>query len=478
MYQLSKKLIDKLQEYNIKYCHWKSNLLLNEALDGYDDLDLLVSRADIAEFEMLILSLGFKEASNINISFSSVKHFYGYDKERGDILHLHIYYQMKTGPSWTKSIHFDFEEYLLDNLIVHESGMPIPAKHVELPIFIFRIMLKYSKVNEFILVNREHQRTIKEIAYLKDGIDEKSLEELMEIYFPNISIYEFYGYIDTILNGTKFKKYTEGKRLKERLSNYKYLNFFEENYNNIGQLIYRVCNKLFYKQKKKLHSSGAMIVVAGLDATGKTTVTNELKKWLGKNLTISLVHFGKPSSTLRTYPINFLIKLMRRNSTDSNLKSSIKKDDRPKSFLYIFRQVVLAYDRYSLAKKCSKKTSMGELVLVDRYKSENYGVMDSKRINPKQYKGLKRKLANFENSLYEKMPKPEILFYLTVPVEVAVVRNEERIKEGKESEEFIRIRHEQNKNLTYRANHNFKIDTDQPYEDEIRDIKSKIWSIL
>ncbi len=69
MYQLSKKLIEKLDKHNIKYCHWKSNLLLNEALDGYDDLDLLVARGDIYRFEMLILSLGFKEASNRNISF-------------------------------------------------------------------------------------------------------------------------------------------------------------------------------------------------------------------------------------------------------------------------------------------------------------------------------------------------------------------------------------------------------------------------
>ena len=31
---------------------------------------------------------------------------------------------------------------------------------------------------------------------------------------------------------------------------------------------------------------------------------------------------------------------------------------------------------------------------------------------------------------------PDVLFYLTVPVEVAVQRNEARIKKGKESEEF------------------------------------------
>jgi len=46
--------------------------------------------------------------------------------------------------------------------------------------------------------------------------------------------------------------------------------------------------------------------------------------------------------------------------------------------------------------------------------SENYYMMDSPRLNPKDYKGIKRKIAKLENSLYSKMPKPDILFSLTV----------------------------------------------------------------
>ncbi|HHD80765.1 MAG TPA: hypothetical protein ENK99_04070 [Campylobacterales bacterium] len=478
MYKLSQDLIYKLNNENIRYCHWKSNLLLNDALDGYDDLDLLVSRDDIYKFEMLINQLGFKEASNNNISFSAIKHFYGYDNESGEILHLHIYYQVKTGPSWTKSIHFDLEEYILDNLIVHESGMLIPQKYIELVIFIFRIMLKYSKINEFILVNREQERTLNEIIYLQNGANRDKVREFLENYFPNISQKEFYSYIDIIRDGSKIKKYLAGKKVSKRLKEYKYMSSLEENYINISQLFYRSLNKLFFKQKKKIHSSGTLIVIAGLDATGKTTITHDLKKWLGKNFTLSLVHFGKPPSTLITYPFNFFIKLLRREaSSDSSLKSSIQQDT-PKPFIYLVRQVILAYDRYRLTKKYWKKISLGEIVILDRYKSEDYGVMDSKRLNTVHYSGIKLKLAEFENHLYDTMPTPDVLFYLTVPVEVAVQRNHDRIKEGKESEEFIRLRHKQNRDLNYSSHNRYIIDTNQPYESEIKDIKSKIWSIL
>lgn len=477
MYKLSKDLIDKLDQENIRYCHWKSNYLLDDALDGYDDLDLLVSRDDISKFEIVLLRLNFKEGTDSHISFNGVKHFYGYDIDSGGILHLHIYYTIKTGASWTKSIHFDFEEYILDNLTLHKSGMPIPKKHIELVMFIFRVMVKQSKINEFILAEKEHKRTLNEIIYLQNGTNRDELREFLYKFFPNIGEDEFYGYIETIRVGSKVDRYLAGKRLLKRLKRYRYINPLRESYINLSQLLYRVSNKIFFRRKKRL-SKGVMIAITGLDATGKTTITRNLKSWLGKNFTTHLTHFGKPKSSLLTYPLNLLIKLLRREaSSSSSMKSSLQKSG-AKSLPYIIRQLILAYDRYRVAKRYWDKSSDGDIVIFDRYKSENCGVMDSHRLDTKYYSGLKLRLVELENSLYKKMPKPDIILYLTVPIDIAVERNEKRIKEGKESREFIKIRHKLNQNLTYSANHIYTIDTNQPYQDEIREIKSKIWRIL
>ena len=477
MYKLSKELIGILEKNNISYCHWKSNLLLNEALDGYDDLDLLVERKDIYKFEQLISSLNFKEASNSNIGLNAVKHFYGLDIDTGNILHLHVYYQIKTGPSWIKSYRFDFEEYFLENTIYHESGMKVPAKHIELVIFIFRIMLKYSKLNEFILISKEQDRTIKEIDYLFKGMNQEKMIEFLELYFPSVSKEDFFEYIEVIQKGSSLSKYLKAMQLKKQLSKYNIYTKFEEINKNLYQLVYRISNKIFFKQKKSLHSCGMLIVVAGLDATGKTTIINDLKKLLKKNFSLSMIHFGKPRSTFLTYPINLAIKLMRKQSNDTSLRSS-KQSNKPKSFLYVIRQVVLAYDRYQLIKKSWNEVSNGRIVICDRYKSEDFGVMDSKRLNPNDYIGIKRKLASIENNLYSKMPQPDILFYLTAPVDVAVERNETRIKEDKEDEKFLRIRHEENKNLTYLAKEQYQIDTNKEYKEVISNIKQLIWNKL
>ena len=476
MYKLSKDLIFALNKEKISYCHWKSNLLLNEALNGYDDLDLLVEKSDVSGFESIIYGLGFKRASNKNLEIQSVHHFYGFDQESGEILHLHVYYQIKTGPSWTKSLRFDFENFVLENTIEHESGMPIPEKHVEIVIFIVRIMMKYTKINEFILVGKESERTKKEIDYLLDGVKEEKLKEFLEEFFPKISIVDLFKCVEVIKDGGLLKKFSHARKLKKSVKKYLYQGVVANSLNNTSQFFYRVLNKLFYKQKKNLFSGGSVIVIAGLDATGKTTITTELKKWLGKNFSISEVHFGKPPSTFLTFPINFLIKILRKQtSIDSEVRSSTKTENKQKSLVFIIRQLVLAYDRFNLAKNIWKKSSKGNIVLCDRYKSEDYGVMDSKRLIPLDHSRIKKKLSLKENKLYDSIAVPDILFYLTVPVDVAVQRNEDRIKKGKESEEFLRKRHLENQNLKYKARGFYKINTDRPYIEVIKEIKNLIW---
>jgi len=476
MYKLSKNLIEFLSKNKISYCHWKSNLLLNEALGGYDDLDLLVKKSDVQSFESIILNLGFKEASNKSLGIPSVKHFYGQDKESGEILHLHVYYQIKTGPSWTKFMRFDIEEVILSNLTEHKSGMPIPEKHIEFAIFIIRIMMKYSKLNEYILVNKEESRTKKEIIFLLDGMDKDKLDIFLKRYFPSLTMKSLFNYVKIIQKGNFITRYIQAIKLKRKLDRYSYQGILLNTYKNLAQFKYRLLNKLFYKQKKKLHSGGAIIVVAGLDATGKTTITNDLKKWLGKNFSISLSHFGKPASTWLTLPINILIKIVRsRSSIEGELRSSTKTEKVNKSYLFLIRQVVLAYDRYSLVTKLWKKATNGNIVICDRYKSEMYGVMDSKRLIVEDYSGFKRRLVILENKYYDLMPEPDVMFYLTVPVDVAVQRNSDRIKKGKESEGFLRLRHAENQDLTYKAKINVRIETNRDYLEVIKEIKEIIW---
>ncbi len=94
------------------------------------DLDLLSGqKGDINRIGKLNTPplRNLKEGIKIrNISFYGIKHFYGFDIVTGEILHLHIYYQIKTGASWSKSIHLRFEDYVLENSTHHSNGVLIP----------------------------------------------------------------------------------------------------------------------------------------------------------------------------------------------------------------------------------------------------------------------------------------------------------------------------------------------------------------
>jgi thymidylate kinase/D-ribose pyranose/furanose isomerase RbsD len=479
MYKITKDLISKLKYNNIIFCHWKSNLLLKEALAGHDDLDLLIEKKHINKFESTIFDLGFKRATNINLEIQSVHHFYGYDSISGELLHLHVYYQIKTGPSWTKSLRFDFENHILNNLVIHESGMPIPEKHIELVIFVIRIMMKYTKVNEIILVSKESKRTIKELAYLQKGLDIEKLDLFLKLYFPIISKEFFFRCIEVIKEDGFLKKIICARQIKNKVSQYLYQSIVVNLFNNTNQLFYRVFNKYFYKEKKSLFSGGSLIVIAGLDATGKSTITSDLNKWLGKNFSVIESHFGKPPSTLLTFPINFLIKIIRtRTSLNNDLRSSVKSQNKKQSLIFMLRQLALAYDRFQLSKFLWSKSSKGNIILCDRYKSENFGVMDSKRLMLNNHIGLRKKIILKENSLYDSIKTPDILIYLTVPVDVAVERNNLRIKKGKETTSFLKQRHLENQNLKYKAKNYFNINTDQDYNIVINQIKTLIWDNL
>ena len=43
-----------LNTHNIRYCHWKSNVNLQKALEGKTDLDILIHKEDKKKFESVL----------------------------------------------------------------------------------------------------------------------------------------------------------------------------------------------------------------------------------------------------------------------------------------------------------------------------------------------------------------------------------------------------------------------------------------
>ena len=477
MFKLSKDLIFELNKNQIIYCHWKSNVNIKKALGGYDDLDILVKRADLSKFYQVLASLNFKEASNKKLNIQSVRHFYGLDSSSGKILHLHIYNQILTGPSWTKSYLFDLTNEYFNIRKEKTSDIPLPPKSVELLIFVFRIYLKLSSGLEFISTYRQRSQIINEIKYLDENLDTNSLKKLLKNYFPLISYNDFESYKRCLNNGNLIRTIKNSIILRFKLRKYQVYPIHVQIFKSFNQLFYRIFNKIFFKQKKKLQNGGVFIAVTGLDASGKSSMIKKLNSWLSTNFTVVNSHFGKPKSTFLTFPITLIykiFKIFKKKRYNNNYYEAKPKT----SFIYVVRQLSLAYDRYCLAIKIKRKAAKGNIILCDRYKSENYCAMDSKRLDPSNFTFIKYYLAKIENLLYESIPKPDLIINLTVPINVAVKRNKQRKKKDKETEEALRYRHSKNNNLTYKSDLVYNIDTNKDYTILVNQVKNIVWNNL
>jgi thymidylate kinase len=146
--------------------------------------------------------------------------------------------------------------------------------------------------------------------------------------------------------------------------------------------------------------------------------------------------------------------------------------------------VVSAWDRRCLLIKARRFSANGDLVICDRFPSERVGAMDSPRLtrNPNSG-GIRISIYNYfarlEERLYRQIPPPDLILQLKVSLETAKKRNQDRIKRGKETDEYLESRHRQNKNWKISGKTIIcDINTDQPLAETIYQVKKTIWDKL
>jgi thymidylate kinase len=101
--------------------------------------------------------------------------------------------------------------------------------------------------------------------------------------------------------------------------------------------------------------------------------------------------------------------------------------------------------------------------------------VDSKGIVPALYKLL----ARLEDRIYSRIPPPNIVLKLRIPLEKAKIRNRERIKADKEDDSYLEFRHQQCAEWRMAdAKYVFDVDTDRPLSETVLSVKKLIWSVL
>ena len=160
---------------------------------------------------------------------------------------------------------------------------------------------------------------------------------------------------------------------------------------------------------------GKLIVIDGTDASGKATQTGLLIKHLKRDgRKVKVVDFPD-------YYANFFGRFIG-HCLSEQYYNFVKVHPKIASVLY-------AADRFESKDKIKKWLQQGYLIVSNRYVSANQIHQGGKITNTKKRENFIKWLSEMEYGVF-KIPKPDVVFYLSVPIPIVLELIKERDKKA------------------------------------------------
>ena len=465
---------DELENNNIRYVHWKSNLNLHNALLGDDDLDILVAPEDQAKLEAIFENLNIIRGYSIKDAWQqNIYHYYGLDEQTLQIVHIHLHYALPVGYDYNKNFTLPITN---DVLAAREKlgNVYVSSPEYEYIILIIRILIK-NGLTPFLLSSPKTQLkllsgakiisgyTLDEFRDLKQKINRDKLKEILD---HNLSIigFDFFETCEQIIiaNSSLIKFLKIANKLKKKLRLYRdkselhsfLLSGFRLNKNRLQNIIHRIFPNAIKGSKTPAHG-GRIFAFIGGDGAGKSTNISKLKKNLSKTFKTTSIHIGKPPMSLVGRCLYY----------SSHISKRIGLKEIASNTMYLR----LAIDRKLAFVKAEKLRSKGVIVILDRIPTQHISAMDSPRINKNKY----AKLAAFERGKYKDIKGVDLLLVMKLNPEIALQRRPE------DNPEMLRIRSGQVWENTWDAAYQIVTDTGElDFEQVERRILNNVWQNL
>jgi thymidylate kinase len=484
------KLSEALAAEGIVYCHWKSNDALDRAVRGDSDLDLLVRRRDAERFIAVIRGLGFKDARSPSIKrVPGVFHSYGLDEPSGRLVHIHAHYQLVLGDDTTKNYRLPIEDAYLDS--ADPNGvlpLPVPAPDFELVVFVVRMVLKHSTWDA---IASDHGRLsiseARELDHLMNQADPERARSIVREYLPFIGD-ALWSRSRRCIEGraTVWFRVRTAHRLERALGPYARRRHGADSVLRLwrrGRIVIRRHVLHRPSPRGRLDGGGALIAVVGGDGAGKSTVVDELQRWLSEAFATTTVHLGKPPSSLTSSAVRRVWRrgvrghMREPKVSGAYLAASDGTSMSRRASARLVGQVTTARDRYLTYRGARRFASGGWIVISDRFPLPEIELMDGplarRMLDTPGGSPLVTSLARLESKYYERILDPDILVVLSVDPDLAVER-----KRGIDVEAVVRSRCEEIRDLDWDRLRAVVVDASRSKEDVLAEIKSAIWSRL
>jgi len=496
------KILLDLENLNIKYCHFKSNQHVDRSFDGFSDFDVLVDNSKKEVVHQVLIYNGCKRFEPEYIgSYPGVENWFAFDENTGKIFHIHLHYQLISGKSLVKDYVFPWRDFALNNAIKDSKwDIYISNPNFEILLLITRVIVK-SKLRDYISAvfgrYKIKRDMLIEYEYLRDRIDETVLKDYAYQLLSEKTADYLHSFIlsCTTLRSHEFIRIN--RLLRKELKNHRRYNPL---YALLVSIILRykdLSNKVLSRKlgknivtRKVTSSGGKIIAFIGVDGCGKSTVSDEINKWLGRKFECKKFYMGSGDGKKNFFAnfVSLLNKRLKKLSNETQQKNEkIEVISFKKEPIKYVKRYVRALVIYSVARGNRKKIIKmhryrlnGGISVLDRYPQLEHENMNdglklrkySKVLNSRFIMRLaqkEEKLMQIVNEIY-----PDIVFRLNISPEVSMARKPEEHHDINPLRQKVMAV----KSLRFEGSKMIEVDAEQPYEEELLYIKKKIWECL
>jgi adenylate kinase family enzyme len=487
-------LLNQLNQRDIRYCHWKSNLRLERGLSGKTDLDLLVDRQHEGVFKKILAEHAVKPfLAPPGKRYPAIEDYLGFDPGSGRLFHLHVHYELVLGEQFVKNYRLPLEAAFLDQTRLYH-GVKIPAPELELIVLCMRALLKYRDrdvIKDILSIRSPGLKSemMDEITWLfgQTTLDKvaRTLSTTAAGVVPGDLVLEFLKtVVATPRAGYRLFRLRSGVR--QSLRSYQRQNGFRASIEYFQQAWRR--RKSFWKfapdRRMSLTDNGKIFALVGADGAGKSTLCQEFSRWLGWRIEVQNYYLGSKQPSWTSDLLYKLFRVFRRGHRE--LCSLIGENNVVSGLFESIRQTMLyghylstGYDRYRRIQAGHEDAHKGSIVVFDRFplRAPLDGPEIQQLVNGHTGR-IGRAFASAEQNLYRKFRLPDYLILLDVSPDVSMERKPDHKRAA--IEEKSRVLNDLAAEFEAHPNgvNLIHLNADQPLDQVLSQMKQEIWEAL
>ncbi|MGH8672712.1 MAG: hypothetical protein ACREVG_00185, partial [Burkholderiales bacterium] len=306
--EVTRRLLDGLEKSGVRFCHWKSNDRLDEALSGESDLDLLVDRRDQALALQALGESGFKRGRAAPyLTMTGKEGWFGLDPATGRLAYVDLHYALVTGAKRVKSYEMPWSRAVIDSRVWDEArGVPVCHPAVELVLLIVRaaIRLRPHAIVWSLLGRRPFRGNWSEqrrFLLARRGEYERPAE--LEAMLPRDALAAVEALVHSEPGTLELLRLR--RRLRPWIRDAESLSMARRAYEEwrrwlwagAGALLRRLRPDVVSVARKQIASGGLYVVLLGADGSGKSTLARGLLRELAGKLDAERVYLGAGDGT-------------------------------------------------------------------------------------------------------------------------------------------------------------------------------------